>query len=64
MTNGHSNTLNKSSPYLYSWAVRDGDVAYVSPIVAAIPEPETYTMLLAGLGLLGFMARRRKNIGM
>lgn len=25
-----------------------------------IPEPETYTMLLAGLGLLGFMARRRK----
>lgn len=28
--------------------------------VAAIPEPETYVMLLAGLGLLGFTARRRK----
>ena len=28
--------------------------------VAAIPEPETYAMLLAGLGLLGFAARRRK----
>jgi hypothetical protein len=27
--------------------------------VAAIPEPETYAMLLAGLGLLGFAARRR-----
>jgi len=27
---------------------------------APIPEPETYAMLLAGLGLLGFMARRRK----
>ena len=27
---------------------------------AAIPEPETYAMLLAGLGLLGFAARRRK----
>jgi len=27
--------------------------------VAAIPEPETYAMLLAGLGLLGFCARRR-----
>jgi hypothetical protein len=28
---------------------------------AAIPEPETYAMLLAGLGLLGFFARRRKQ---
>lgn len=27
--------------------------------VAAIPEPETYAMLLAGLGLLGWFARRR-----
>ncbi|MBS0588718.1 MAG: PEP-CTERM sorting domain-containing protein [Proteobacteria bacterium] len=25
-----------------------------------VPEPETYAMLLAGLGLLGFMTRRRK----
>jgi hypothetical protein len=29
--------------------------------VAAIPEPETYAILLAGLGLLGFVARRRKQ---
>jgi hypothetical protein len=28
--------------------------------IAAVPEPETYGMLLAGLGLVGFMARRRK----
>jgi hypothetical protein len=27
--------------------------------VTAIPEPGTYLMLLAGLGLLGFIARRR-----
>ncbi|AEJ00168.1 PEP motif putative anchor domain protein [Nitrosomonas sp. Is79A3] len=29
--------------------------------VSAVPEPETYAMLLVGLGLLGFMARRRKE---
>lgn len=30
-------------------------------IPSPIPEPETYAMLLAGLGLLGFMAHRRKE---
>ena len=29
--------------------------------VAAVPEPETYAMLLAGLGVMGFMSRRRKG---
>ena len=28
---------------------------------AAVPEPETFAMMLAGLGLLGFQARRRKT---
>ncbi|MBP6422552.1 MAG: PEP-CTERM sorting domain-containing protein [Propionivibrio sp.] len=36
----------------------DGSVA---PGLAPIPEPETYAMMLAGLGLLGFVARRRKH---
>lgn len=27
--------------------------------VTAVPEPETYGMLMAGLGMLGFMARRK-----
>lgn len=31
-------------------------------VVSAIPEPETYAMLLAGLGLLGFEARRRRKL--
>jgi hypothetical protein len=26
-----------------------------------VPEPETYGMLLGGLGVLGFLARRRKQ---
>lgn len=29
--------------------------------ISAVPEPETYAMLLVGLGLLGFMARGRKD---
>lgn len=29
-----------------------------------VPEPSTYAMLLAGLGLIGFMVRRRKNSAM
>lgn len=30
-------------------------------VVNPVPEPETYAMLMAGLGLLGFMARRRNG---
>jgi len=29
--------------------------------VAAVPEPETYALLLAGLGVIGAVARRRKD---
>ena len=29
--------------------------------VTAVPEPETYALFMAGLGLMGFIARRRKN---
>ena len=29
--------------------------------ITAVPEPETYAMLLAGLGMVGIVARRRRN---
>jgi hypothetical protein len=29
--------------------------------VAAVPEPEIYAMFMTGFGLMGFIARRRKN---
>jgi hypothetical protein len=36
-----------------------GGAVMLSPM-APVPEPETYGMMLAGLGVLGFLARRRK----
>lgn len=30
-------------------------------ITAPVPEPETYALMLAGLGVMGFMARRRRD---
>jgi len=39
----------------------DWDDFVIGVNAAPIPEPEAYAMLLAGLGLLGFMARRRKE---
>lgn len=37
------------------------DYLKLNDVANPVPEPETYAMLLAGLGLLGWHARRRKN---
>lgn len=37
-----------------AWAVRDGDVA-------PVPEPQAYALMLAGLGFVGYVARRRRG---
>jgi hypothetical protein len=30
-------------------------------VVTSVPEPEAYALFMAGLGMMGFIARRRKN---
>jgi hypothetical protein len=40
--------------------VPGGSFTTESGIMSAVPEPETYAMFLAGLGLMGFVTRRRK----
>ncbi|MCV2360001.1 PEPxxWA-CTERM sorting domain-containing protein [Paucibacter sp. TC2R-5] len=49
--------FGKNDPLLYALAVRDGDVTEAVPV----PEPQTYALMLAGLGLMGFAARRRSS---
>jgi len=39
----------------------DGIFVTADIIRNPVPEPETYAMLIAGLGVLGFAARRRKQ---
>lgn len=56
LTSGSSLT----NMYLHVQGIEGGYSAKYTPIVTAVPEPETYVMLLAGLGLIGFSARRRK----
>ncbi|MBI5658522.1 MAG: DUF1566 domain-containing protein [Nitrosomonadales bacterium] len=51
---GYQDAYNKNFN-MFAWAVRPGQ-----SVVAAVPEPEMVAMLLAGLGVLGFTARRRK----
>lgn len=53
---GHQKAFNnRQNLDFYALAVSPGDVAAVSPV----PEAQTYALMLAGLGLIGWRARRR-----
>ena len=39
-----------------------GSTGVIGATVAAVPEPETYALMLVGLGLMGTVVRRRKNV--
>ena len=45
----------------YANATGMGPYGITAQLTSPIPEPETYAMLLAGLGLMGFVARRRQR---
>ena len=45
----------------FTFASAEGGAPAYLRITTAVPEPETYAMLLAGLGLLGTIARRRRR---
>ena len=44
-----------------AWGIGSASVGSRTAIVSAVPEPETYAMMLLGLGMIGTIARRRKN---
>ncbi|MGB4810945.1 MAG: FxDxF family PEP-CTERM protein [Methylophilaceae bacterium] len=53
-----------SSPFtLIVNGISGSNASYAGVLnVAAVPEPESYALMLAGLGLVGFAVRRQKNV--
>ncbi|MEO8296901.1 MAG: PEP-CTERM sorting domain-containing protein [Burkholderiales bacterium] len=46
---------------LYYWDSNNGDnTEFITANVSVVPEPEGFAMMLAGLGVMGFLARRRR----
>lgn len=62
----NSNIQNGSLPFSFSFnsgsAQMTGVSLEYSTLVSAVPEPETYAMLLAGLGVIGVAAHRKNRV--
>jgi probable HAF family extracellular repeat protein len=59
--NAHNTLTNVDHAFLLTPCPTCTSYPYVDFVPAPVPEPETYAMFMAGLGLMGFIARRRKN---
>lgn len=59
----NSENVVSTNSYKYSWftGVSGGNESQMLLSVSAVPEADTWAMLAVGLGLVGFMGRRRKN---
>ncbi len=61
----YSFTVNVNAPSDYRLSFSTSSSLSVDNVsisaVTAVPEPETYAMMLAGLGAIGFLSRRRKQ---
>lgn len=57
---GLFNSVIGTSSYIEDGRIVGPDFLYIPPVpVSPVPENETYAMMIAGLGLLGFIGRRR-----
>ena len=61
LSNLNSVTAN-TAQILSVWKETPGSPTQDLAVFAPVPEPDTYAMMLAGLGLIGFIARRRKQV--
>ena len=59
-TDLHARAINETGQ-IVGYGSLDGGITVQAFLLSPVPEPQAYAMLLAGLGLLGFMARRRKE---
>ena len=57
----YSSTTRMEDDYSRPIARTNGSGEYLGRIVSSVPEPESYAMLISGLALLGFIARRRQR---
>ena len=58
--NGDSISVQLTNPTIY-WVFMS-EIEFSGSSAPAVPEPETYALMLAGLGVLGLVARRRRPV--